>query len=456
MPKVACLNPFFRSMSRKRSNKKARLGNLAEPATESQQAKTGSDKKEEDFILLEPQDKLSRQEKRNLERKQKKHSTRDHEGEGEEDTLKTHYELFCPWLPGTRAMQLPPDVTAHQLYNSELECLLQYLEPTHAEVQMRNYIIHKIRTVVRQELSSKARVEVFGSFASNVFLPDSDIDLVVISSVPLVLKRLGTALDTAGVCKNLQVILHASVPVIKFKDRLTGLRVDIILDSTTGLQSAQIIRDMIRSKPALRSLTLLVKLFLATRSLNEVFVGGLGGYAIVCLVMSLLQQHPKIRSRAIIAEHNVATLLLDFFQLYGFNFNISSVGISVKGEGSYYCENITTSRRGGPVFNIEDPRDPNNDIGSKSFNAVGVTNCFHAAYLALTNNIFNKTRTIEQTKDMSLPDLYNTSMLEPIFFIPDTMIRQREIIQKVYQDKQWQGEMAAKTFKWTLEEDTRS
>ena len=61
------------------------------------------------------------------------------------------------------------------------------------------------------------------------------------------------------------------------------------MDSDSGINSANCINMMIRQQPALRPLTLLIKLFLSLRKHNEVFTGGLGGYAIVCMVMNFLQ-----------------------------------------------------------------------------------------------------------------------------------------------------------------------
>jgi non-canonical poly(A) RNA polymerase PAPD5/7 len=117
---------------------------------------------------------------------------------------------------------------------------------------------------------------------------------------------------------------------------MTKLKVDIILNSTSGVESAKTINGMLIRYPGVRPLALIVKHLLALRSLNEVFTGGLGGYAIVCLVVSFLQMHPKVASGAIDPNQNIGVLLLDFFQLYGLNFNLDTVGISVSYNGSYY------------------------------------------------------------------------------------------------------------------------
>lgn len=79
------------------------------------------------------------------------------------------------------------------------------------------------------------------------------------------------------------------VPVIKFQDKLTNLKVDITMNSDNGVEACRLIKKMIKKYPGLRELTMIIKHYLSLLDLNEVFSGGLGGYATVCLVLSFLQ-----------------------------------------------------------------------------------------------------------------------------------------------------------------------
>ena len=62
-------------------------------------------------------------------------------------------------------------VNVYYRLENETSSLLAYLEPTKAETRMREYLIHKIRTVVNQ-IAPFAEVEVFGSFSTNLYLPN--------------------------------------------------------------------------------------------------------------------------------------------------------------------------------------------------------------------------------------------------------------------------------------------
>lgn len=66
------------------------------------------------------------------------------------------------------------------------------------------------------------------------------------------------------------------------------------------------------------------------------FSGGLGSYALTSLIVSFLQLHPKIQSGEIKQEENLGILLIEFFELYGKRFQYDTVGISVRGKGSYF------------------------------------------------------------------------------------------------------------------------
>lgn len=189
------------------------------------------------------------------------------------------------------------------------------MEPTNVEIKLRHYLVHRIRLAITEKWP-EASVDVFGSFSTDLYLPNSDIDIVVQfpPSTQVRLRRIASCLEAEEICRDPQIIEHASVtylsslyikesmvtektniillfkvPVIKFEDVMTKLKVDIILNSTSGIDSANMIQSMIQEYPGVRPLALIVKYLLSLRHMNEVFTGGLGGYAVVCLVVSFLQ-----------------------------------------------------------------------------------------------------------------------------------------------------------------------
>ena len=191
-----------------------------------------------------------------------------------------------------------------------------------------------------------------------------------------VLYALANALKRAGITSHVTIIAKAKVPIVKFVTTHGRFRVDISINQPNGLISGQIIsgflNDMIPSSSssirssspgqskALRGLVLITKAFLSQRSMNEVYTGGLGSYAIVCLAVSFLQMHPKIRNGEIDPERNLGVLIVEFFELYGNLFNYEEVGISVRGGGLYFNKRqrgwYDVAKRS--LLSIEDPVDP--------------------------------------------------------------------------------------------------
>lgn len=102
-----------------------------------------------------------------------------------------------------------------------------------------------------------------------------------------------------------EVIAHAKVPIIKFVDPKSRLHIDVSFERTNGIDAAKRIRRWLVSTPGLRELVLVVKQFLRTRRLNNVHVGGLGGYATIIMCYHFLRLHPKITTDAMSALDNL-------------------------------------------------------------------------------------------------------------------------------------------------------
>lgn len=197
-----------------------------------------------------------------------------------------------------------------------------------------------------------------------------DIDLVIdsdsmaYSDKATVLRSLANVIKRARIASRVTIIAKAKVPIIKFVTTYGRLNVDISVNQGNGVVAGKIVNgflnDMRGCGLALRSLVIIAKAFLNQRGMNEVYTGGLGSYSIVCLAVSFLQMHPKIRRGEIEAEENLGVLVMEFFELYGCYFNYEEVGISVRNGGSYFSKR----QRGWydsmkkNLLSIEDPTDP--------------------------------------------------------------------------------------------------
>ena len=187
-----------------------------------------------------------------------------------------------------------------------------------------------------------AEVRSFGSQDTQLYLPQGDIDLVILSRQmdarprEVVLRQMASCLRYHNLATDIQVIARAKVPIIKFVCTYGRFNVDISVNQANGLRAAQFVNSWLRKQPSVRPLVMVVKQLLQQRALSEVFTGGLGSYSVTLLALSFLQLHPKIQQGEIVPERNLGTLLMEFLELYGKNFGYDECGISVRGLGGYY------------------------------------------------------------------------------------------------------------------------
>ena len=173
-----------------------------------------------------------------------------------------------------------------------------------------------------------------------------------------VLHALANTLKRAGITDKVTIIAKAKVPIVKFVTTHGYFPVDISVNQENGVEVGRVVSGFLSEMPALRALVFIAKSFLSQRSMNEVFSGGLGSYSIVCLAVSFLQMHPKIRRGEIDPSRNLGVLVMEFFEFYGLYFNYHEVGISLRDGGTYFNK----ARRGWmdyrqSLLSIEDPAD---------------------------------------------------------------------------------------------------
>eukprot|EP00127_Corallochytrium_limacisporum_P003236 Clim_evm85s147 gene=Clim_evmTU85s147 len=288
-----------------------------------------------------------------------------------------------PWCQdkGRSYQKLPMPVALHR----EICDYIQYIEPSEAEKKMRKEVLHRVETCIT-EIWPLAKVKVLGSYATGLYLPTGDIDIVVYGewkTVPL--NTLATALREEKIADRLQVISSAQVPIIKLWDTLSGLEMDISFNTPGGPEAAEEVLNLLEEYPVAHPLIMLVKHFLSQRMLNEVFSGGLGSFSLILMVISFLQMHPRGMGRdpEFMKTENLGVLLMEFFELYGIIFNYSEVAISILRNGKYFQKRQRRWKRPPGILTLEDPMDTVNDPGSKSFKYDQVRQAFAHAYHVL-------------------------------------------------------------------------
>ncbi|XP_063042150.1 terminal nucleotidyltransferase 4A isoform X2 [Engraulis encrasicolus] len=308
--------------------------------------------------------------------------------------------------------------------HEEIVDFYNFMSPRPEEADMRQEVVDRIERVIK-ELWPTADVQIFGSFSTGLYLPTSDIDLVVFGKwerPPL--QQLEQALRKHNVAEpySIKVLDKATVPIIKLTDQDSEMKVDISFNVETGVKAARFIKDYTKRYAVLPYLIFVLKQFLLQRDLNEVFTGGISSYSLILMVISFLQLHPRIDTRN--PNVNFGMLLIEFFELYGRHFNYLKTGIRIKNGGAYMAkEDIMKAMTNGyrpSMLCIEDPMLPGNDVGRSSYGAMQVKQVFDYAYIVLGHAVSPLAR--------SYPNKDTDSTLGRIIRVTQEVIDYREWI----------------------------
>lgn len=340
-----------------------------------------------------------------------------------------------------RAYSSDPTLRLHQ----EIEDFSNYVSPTEEERFARSEAIRRLEEIVLK-IWPTASVLPFGSYDSGLFLPSSDLDIVIMlttdSGEKVVidelakppLRRLARALRKSGIVleDSLQVIDKARIPILKYSDHQTDFMIDVSFNVSSGLEAASFMRGWMKRESSIRPLTLLLKRFLGMRKLNEVFTGGLGSFAIMCLVVHFLQAHPLVQGNLIRANDNLGVIFMELLEYYGRNLAMEHVAISLRGGRFTHQkdENHPFYQERRPnALSMDDPqtaKEWDNDVTRGSFSIGPVRQTLEHAFNIL-KVAFTEFRSINTT---STSTTECPSLLGSIVELDDRLLRHRFFIQQ--------------------------
>ncbi|XP_033626501.1 terminal nucleotidyltransferase 4A-like [Asterias rubens] len=314
-----------------------------------------------------------------------------------------------------------PDLTNHNVelgLSREIEDFYYFMYPRAEEHWMRREVVQRIEGIVKN-IWPEARVDIYGSYRTMLYLPTSDIDLVVFGDLgDCPYFRIGNELEKSNIAEmgSIKVLDKASVPIVKLTDDLTKVKVDISFNMRTGTACAKLIEDFIKQFPRLPYLVFVLKQFLLQRDLNEVWTGGISSYSLILMAVSFLQMHVRPEPT------NLGVQLIEFFELYGVNFNYFKTGISVMDGGRYFSKEDAREKMAQgyrtSLLCIEDPLNPGTDICKSSYGFMEVRKAFGYAYSVLKQGLLTR---LDQEN-------YIDSILGRIVRVTDEVIEYRQWI----------------------------
>lgn len=310
-----------------------------------------------------------------------------------------------------------------------------------SEVEASKDIREKVELISKTAIP-EATIDLIGSYSNSLATPTSDMDfrlsLPQYEKDPLErgpspgrprarkatikhLKLLREAFTASELFEEANLI-NASIPIIKVVHARTKIAVDIQVSSSEIPQ--QLYKETYLAEyPNLRPLYILLRSALQIRGLGTVFDGGLGSYTVLIMIVYALKICPPSITMA-----DVGSQLLYILNLYG-DANLYLDGFSldppskfpkqrksaaravVEGRSNAVSQGIKSIGKideGKPyLLCLQDPADPLNDLGRRSYAIKLVQQLFRWASMEITKSLHNME---------SSPDVAHRVMWKGILF----------------------------------------
>ncbi|OAP59982.1 hypothetical protein AYL99_04984 [Fonsecaea erecta] len=294
-----------------------------------------------------------------------------------------------PWLAAH-----PPRNIPLVAFHKEIIDFYDWVKPKPHEEEVRDEVFRRLNTVLKGFMYGELRA--FGSYAAGLYLPTADMDLVYLTrnfrpgrfsqdDSRRLVYGCAKFLRQKNIAEGVVVpIPKAKVPIIKFVDRVSGLKIDLSFDNDTGVVAIDTFHKWKQEYPVMPIIVSVVKQYLMIRGLNDVSTGGLGGFSTICLVTSLLQHLPAPKQPI-----NLGDILLQFFNYYGNLFDKESVAIRLDPPGYLHKASYRPrlADKESKRLTIIDPNRADNNISGGTKEIDKIFKCFSEAYKALMSRL---------------------------------------------------------------------
>ena len=208
-----------------------------------------------------------------------------------------------------------------------------FIKLTKKEENIRYKVFNNVMEVINKNYPNY-KGEIFGSFPQGLSLSNSDLDIFLsFNNCPYdkkeilkILSNILKRLKQSGKFKKI-FLISAKVPIIKCLDKNSGIKIDISINRKSNHISNSYVKKIINNYPCIQYLTLLIKFYLRQRKLNDTHKGGISSIVIFNLVYAYILYAKKINkyNESIL---NLGSLLIDFFEFFGYIFQYKNIEIN--------------------------------------------------------------------------------------------------------------------------------
>ncbi|CAD8121914.1 unnamed protein product [Paramecium sonneborni] len=291
-----------------------------------------------------------------------------------------------PWMSKKTMMIKNPVL---RLHNEMIE-FFNYISPSDQEHKRRITAYMRVEKYL-QDLAPEAQIESFGSFKTKMYLPNADIDMVMIetscSQKQLYKKVAAKMMKQTNKFENVNLIANAKVPIIKFVEVESQYHFDLSFNQLDGLKQIEELEKAFEIYPELKFLLMTLKCILKQRDLNETYSGGVGSFLLFQMILAFLREYRKDffqhNKQDQIKNITLGEYIIKFLEFYGIKFDVSRKKI-VMGQGGSIQNKSTQDDR----FSLISPQDSDHDVGHSSYKIKEIFKIFQNRHNFLTNYNF--------------------------------------------------------------------
>ena len=218
------------------------------------------------------------------------------------------------------------------------------------EKDIYDTLIKNIQNAVDKSIPNYV-VNLYGSHATNLCLPWSDLDVVLIQSKKIIenggnidmdyqddnsilLSKLYEYISKEPWVKDCKLISKASVPIIKILaiEKYNNMSIDISIQDGKhfGLKCVELVKKLLDEYKSLKPMTLAIKNILKRANLNDPYKGGISSYGIILMIVFFLQKQKLSGEDISPGENNcnLGKLFFDFLKYYAIFFESNKIIIN--------------------------------------------------------------------------------------------------------------------------------
>jgi DNA polymerase sigma len=163
-----------------------------------------------------------------------------------------------------------------------------------------------------------------------------------------------------------------------------------------GLNCVELVKEYLMECWFIEPLILVLKQMLKVNNLNDPYKGGLSSYGLLLMIVAFIQ-HRKLNQIQMPNQINLGNILLDFLHHYGEMLKFTEQGITCRRPRDH-----TDSKNFYPIMPpqdmmyphtskvpyIDDPLNPNNNVGKSTFQFQDIQTIFKVGYKAAFTGCF--------------------------------------------------------------------